>query len=396
MAKKKAPTRKKATGPAAPDAPPLDAVEPAIADLDRIIGQERAIEVLRASIASGRVHHAWVFVGPPGVGKRTTAEAFAALLLDPTAAPGADGVWRAARESPTRAMVERRTHPDLHIITKELAAFSDDPAVRARKQLTIPKEVLRDHLLEPIARAATIRSDARAQKVFVIDEAERMDRSTSNAPTQNSLLKTLEEPPAGSVIILIANREQALLPTIRSRCQRVTFRRLSAAEMSTWFARARIDLPAHERNWIERYASGSPGLAQLAARTGLAAWADQLDPLIDRALLGGRLGAYQADLGPVMTQLVNEWAEVQVKADAKASKEALTQAGVGLLVEVIGERLRAGVRASVARSDDPEPLLCAIEQLAEAERAIAANVGLPMVAELMSGDLAAAGAGRSG
>ncbi|MCA9292564.1 MAG: AAA family ATPase [Phycisphaerales bacterium] len=396
MAKKKKTTTRKKSRPV-PDVegPPVDAIDPAIVDFDQIIGQDQAIDVLRASVASGRVHHAWVFVGPPGVGKRTTAEAFAALLLDPTASPGLDGVWRAAPESPTQGMVARRTHPDLHIITKELASYSDDPAVRARKQLTIPKEVLRDHLLEPIARAATIRTEARAQKVFIIDEAERMDRSISNAPTQNSLLKTLEEPPDGSVIILIANREQALLPTIRSRCQRVTFRRLMPKEMSTWFVRADLEVSAKERAWIEQYASGSPGLAQLAARTGLASWADRLEPLIDRALLGGRSGAYQPDLGPAMAELVNDWADAQVKANARASKEALTQAGVGLLVEVIGEHLRSGVRAQAECGQVAEPLLIAIDHLAQAERYVAANVGLPMVAELMAGDLAAVGAGRS-
>ncbi len=386
--KKSAPRRTKK----AIDAPaPIEHAEPALTNLDDVIGQTHAIDILRSTVASGRVHHAWVFVGPPGVGKRTTAEAFAALLLDPTAAPDLNGVWKCDPQSATRAMVERRTHPDLHIITKELAAFSDDSSVRNRKQITIPKEVLRDHLLNPIAHAPTIRSDARATKVFIIDEAERMDRSISNAPTQNSLLKTLEEPPDGSVIILVTSREQALLPTIRSRCQRVTFGRLDAKDMSEWFKRSGVDVSADQRSWVEKYASGSPGLATLAIRTGLATWAMRLDPLIDGALGGAQSGTYQPELGALLATLVNDWAEAQVKAHPGVSKEASTHAGVGLLVEVLGERLRAGVRGRAERGQNVEALLDSIDRLAIAEQQVSANVGLPMVAELLSGELAAAG-----
>src|SRR5690606_31622066 len=117
-----------------------------------------------------------------------------------------------------------------------LAAYSEHDATRRAKQRNIPLAVLQEYLIEPAQLAGSGRSGAIASKVFVVDEAELM-RSGSNEG-QNAILKTLEEPPAGTIIILITSREEALLPTIRSRCQRVRFDSLSDADMQAWLDRA--------------------------------------------------------------------------------------------------------------------------------------------------------------
>src|SRR5690606_34736066 len=127
---------------------------------------------------------------------------------------------------------------------------------------------------EPITRAASVRSEGSlASKVFIVDEAELL---RSNLAVQNAILKTLEEPPPGSVIILITSAEEALLPTIRSRCQRVVFRALEDADMEGWFRHSGIDAKGAERDWLLWYAAGAPGRALEAAQTGLYAWMEAM------------------------------------------------------------------------------------------------------------------------
>jgi DNA polymerase-3 subunit delta' len=151
------------------------------------------------------------------VGKFTTALAFAAVILDPSSQPDLSGVIEPDPESASQQLLAAGTHPDLHIITKELAVVSRVDSVRDSKQRNIAKAVLEEFLLEPAARTGSM-NGALASKVFIVDEAELID-----GVGQNSLLKTLEEPAPGSVIILVTANEERLLPTIRSRCQRVGF-----------------------------------------------------------------------------------------------------------------------------------------------------------------------------
>lgn len=362
--------------------------------LSDILGQTRALETLRASIASGRVHHAWVFSGPAGVGKFTTAFAFGAMLLDPTLAPNLAGELEVDDSSPTRAMIAAGTHPDLHIITKELAAYSDDRQVRERKLITIPKDVIDAHLLGPIVRAPSLRTSSLIQKVFIIDEAELMDRSKSQAPTQNSMLKTLEEPPPGSVIILVTSQEDRLLPTIRSRCQRVVFTPLDPASMSTWFRRAEKSfarpIDAAERGWIERFAAGSPGRALQAVETGLFEWSRALEPLLAKA----ERAEFATELGPTMSKLVGGWAEAWVDSHKNASKEAANLAAVRHLAALLSDRFRERVRHSAATgdADAAESAARRIEAVAKAERYVAASVNMSHALDALAVALATPGA----
>lgn len=367
-----------------PPAPPPRA--PSLRDL---IGQDRALGVLRAAAASGRVHHAWIFTGPFGVGKRTAAEAFAAMLLDPTTAPNLAGELEPDPDSPTQAMIARGTHPDLHVITKELAVFADDKAVRSAKQTTIPKAVIEKHLLQPMALAPTIRAASRVHKAFIIDEAELMDRSRTNAPVQNSILKTLEEPSPGSVVILVTAGEDMLLPTIRSRCQRVVFGPLDGRAMAEWYARSGLALAEDERRWVLEFAAGSPGRALLAARTGLYRWAARLEPMLAAA----ERGAFSPELGHAMKELVGEWAEERVRGNPNASKEAANLAAIRHLLAIIGERLRRRVRARVNESGAAACAgeLRALDALTSGERLLTANTNAEMSLEVLSVGLAAAG-----
>lgn len=352
--------------------------------LNEILGQERAVATLRASIAAGRLHHAWVFTGPPGVGKRTTAEAFAATILDPSTQPNLAGEWEPDPESPVQRMIAEAKHPDLHVITKELARFDDDKSIRERKLLSIPKSVIDRHLLEPIALAPSMRGASLATKVFIIDEAELLDRSRTNAPTQNSMLKTLEEPPPGSVIILVTSAEERLLPTIRSRCQRVVFDGLPREAMEKWFKRSGLEVTPAEREWLLDFAQGSPGRALLAVEGRMFDWARTLEPMLADA----EQARFTPEMGAKMASMVEEWARKWVEDHKNASKEAANLAGTRHLLSLLAERERRRLRESAAHPDRLDRSLRVLTLIENTEKYIASSVPIAFSMEALAAGMA--------
>ncbi len=365
-------------------------VEP-VPFLDDVLGQGRAVGLLRSALSSNRVHHAWVFAGPRGVGKRTAAVAFAALLLDPTLEPDLMGNLALDPESRTRQLMAAGAHPDFQVVTKELASVSADAQVRAGKQMTIPKQVLVERLIEPAHLAGSDASKgARARKVFIVDDAELMGPPYGNNPAQNALLKTLEEPPAGCVIILVTSQEDRLLPTIRSRCQRVAFTRLSDEHMDAWKARAKLDLSGEAWAFVKRFAEGSPGMATTAVETGLAEWARIMEPRLD-ALVRGR---FDADFGKAAHDLADGWAKERVKRLSKLegvnpSKESANREAQELLVRLLGQRLRAHLRTAAAEGGDVVAAAQRIDLLARAEQQVGARVPMEFAMDVFGGTVAA-------
>ena len=368
--------------------------------MQRILGQSHALHQLHAQLASRRVHHAHVFHGPPGVGKFTTALAFARVLLchDPQTDPNAGRVTacghcpscRLFREPPEDqeggALVF--THPDLHVVNKELALYSDDAATRGRKLLSIPVEVLKQHLLGPAHRAAQLAHG----KAFILDEAELL-----NPTGQNALLKTLEEPPSsaggGTTIILITSQEDRLLPTIRSRCQRTAFGPLPDEVLHRYLERHAGDLERSEQAWLVGFAAGSLGQAQLVLDYDLVGWARAVIPALDRLADGKPAPA----LGGDMAKLVDEFAAAWVKANDNASKEAANRRAAGLMFAVVAghARQRLAVLAEHLDPADPiaaeaalDPWLQAVEALRETERLLYSNVNLTLVFEGLASKLA--------
>ena len=103
-----------------------------------ILGQSRALRALGCALASGHVHHAWIFHGPAGVGKFRTAEEFARILLDPASTSINRERFQAPRDTPCARLIDAGTHPDFHVIRKELAGISESRELRDRKQMNIP------------------------------------------------------------------------------------------------------------------------------------------------------------------------------------------------------------------------------------------------------------------
>src|SRR5207253_8110695 len=185
--------------------------------LDAIRDQPRAVALLRRALATDRVAHAYAFVGPTGAGRMTTALAFAqALLCTGGREAGAVGGWPEPRREAGAPPCGRcqgcrlaaaRVHPDLHLIAPT------PPETNPKGARAIRIDAIRG-----LERQASLRPVMASRKVFVLDEAERM---TGEAP--QAFLKTLEEPPASTVLILILPRTRALPATVLSRCQIVRF-----------------------------------------------------------------------------------------------------------------------------------------------------------------------------
>lgn len=159
-----------------------------------IRGHAAAVDRLRRAVASGRVAHAYAFVGPPGVGRKRTAVAFARALVAPEGGRAAD-------------RVERGVHPDVRVIEPR------PPEHNPRGPLALRIESIRQ-----LERLAVLRPLEGRWKVFIVDEADRM-----TAATPQAFLKTLEEPPAHTVIILVLEQLRSLPATVLSRCHIVRF-----------------------------------------------------------------------------------------------------------------------------------------------------------------------------
>ncbi|HKE18710.1 MAG TPA: AAA family ATPase [Kofleriaceae bacterium] len=169
--------------------------------LGQIRGQARAVDQLRRAIAQGRVPHAYLFTGPPGSGKATAALALAAAM-NCERAPG-----EGCGECEACDRIGRGIHPDVVTLERQGASH------------TVPIETIRKQVI-PVLGLAPHEALAR---FFLIEEATAL-----LDPAANALLKTLEEPPARTHFVLCTSSIHELLPTIRSRCQRVIFQPLAA------------------------------------------------------------------------------------------------------------------------------------------------------------------------
>jgi len=348
--------------------------------MDRILGQPAAARTLQSAVDSGRVHHAWIFHGPHGVGKSTAAREFAKLLLDPETQRDLAGSLSVDPGGRIARMVDDESHPDLHIIRKEMALYSSDPRIRSSKQTTIAVDVLREFMIggvvnEKFHDAMAYQSPAFDHgKVFIIEEADMMDKSG-----QNAILKTLEEPSPGTVIILVTMRPERLLPTIRSRCQSVPFTRLNDDAMQTWMSRWDAEVSEEELAWIYEFADGSPGYAEIAAKDGLFAFSRDVLPML-RDLDAGR---FPPALGETLSGFVEAYSDAWVKKFKEASKEIAKGAGCERVFLVLAWAARTRIEREAVEGGDAGVRMA--DAIRDAEYEIARHVNMKMVFE----DLAA-------
>jgi DNA polymerase-3 subunit delta' len=231
-----------------------------------LIGHGAAAEVLEAAARSGRLPHAWLLAGPPGIGKATLAYRFGRWLLSGGAErPAAAGAppLHLPPEDPVFRRVAAGSHADLFVLRPEAGS-----GVKALIKIEDVRRTIQKLALTP---------GEGAWRFVLVDHAETMRGEAANA-----LLKTLEEPPPRAVLMLATPAPDRLLPTIRSRCRRLDLSPLSETETAAVLARQRPEMPAADRARLAAIAEGSPGQAlALAEGEGLV-----LQDLVDGVLAG--------------------------------------------------------------------------------------------------------------
>ncbi len=275
----------------------------------RVLGHDEAVVRLRESLARGRLAHAYLFVGRRGVGKELLARELAKALQ--CRQPGPDP----CDECPQCLKVEHDNHPDVAFVR----LLEGSRGGTRRSQIVI------DQVREEIQQPISYKPFEGKWKVFVVADAERMTEQA-----QNCLLKTLEEPPPRSVLVLLAERLEPFLPTVVSRCQVVRFRPLPSALVERILVEGHGLEPERARV-LARLSEGSPGMALAYENDGTyetALWlVGELagmapggefavaSELVDRSSqAGSRLEDTREWLRPILDLLTLAWRDVFLRA----------------------------------------------------------------------------------
>jgi DNA polymerase III subunit delta' len=232
---------------------------------DALLGQDAAVQYLRVALRGGRAPHSYLLEGPPGVGKRTASMLLAQVLLcqRPPAPDLACGECRSCRwlASARGGLSE---HPDLLPLLKN----PEDPA--KQRLLGDQEQIIPLESIQWLSRQLHRAPSQGPRKVAIIPEAQRM--CAGQAEAANAFLKTLEEPPPTSILILTSSRPEALLETILSRLQPVRFRRLSTDAIRAGLKRLAGARTEEEIDLAVSMSDGSLGRARELIDGDLGTW----------------------------------------------------------------------------------------------------------------------------
>jgi DNA polymerase-3 subunit delta' len=221
-----------------------------------LIGHQTAQAAFLEGWRADRLHHAWLLAGPEGVGKRAFADAAARMVL-----AGAQD-YAGGERGAGAALIAAGSHPDLKILER---GARDDGRVKAE----IVIEQVR--ALAPLFQST---SGMGGWRVVIIDPVDALNRAAANA-----LLKSLEEPPADTLFLLVSHAPGRLLPTIRSRARRLRFAPLDEADTRAVIAAHAPEADDKELETLVRVAEGLPGRALRYAGLGVDKLAAELDAL---------------------------------------------------------------------------------------------------------------------
>lgn len=351
--------------------------------------QPKAHQQVQRALARDRVPHAYIFHGPEGVGKETFARGMAQLLLCPTpvttsldakdaADSGLSEILTGCGTCDDCRTVAAGTHPDLHIIYRQLNREHSDATVRKRKGLELGVDVIREFLIDKVARTP-LRGRA---KVFIIREADVL-----NVEAQNALLKTLEEPPGATYLILLVASLDCLLPTTQSRCQIVDFQSLPEDFVKARLHKLRPELKEAQRNWYAAYATGSIGDAVQAVDDGLFELSGRLAEVMGQAQRGGA-----GDLIRFFTDESKSLGDQFSRRDPEITDTESARRGLKVLFRLASDQyarqMRTAAQEECARTGNAlEELAVCVERLSRAEQQLDLNANVQLVVESLANDL---------
>jgi DNA polymerase-3 subunit delta' len=290
--------------------PTMPAAEPRANPI--LLGHPEAEATILDAFRAGRMHHAWLIIGPEGVGKATLAYRFARRLL--AGRPPEDSL-ALDRTDPVFRRVAAGSHADLLTIERGF----NEKTKRMRTQIAV----------EDVRRINGFMSLTPAEggwRVVVVDGAEELNQASANA-----LLKILEEPPPRAILLLVCAAPGRLLPTMRSRCRRLRLTPLADAPMGQLLTEYLPQLTADERGRLITLAEGSPGRAMMLAEAeGL-----KIAMLVDKLL---------SDMPAVPVSRGYEIADFLGRSDT----------GFSTFMDLMRAGVAAAVRESVRGRADPD------------------------------------------
>ena len=334
-------------GPAVDDADSGPAAETEsrarVSSLEFLPWQGSAREKLEAALAADRLPHALLLHGPDGVGKDVFAGALAAALL----CSGRGERLLACGRCPECALTRAGSHPDLHWLR------------RPEDRKTISVDQVRE-----VAERLAMTSMRRGWRIAIVAPAHAM---TPNA--QNALLKTLEEPAASTLLVLVSSRPSALLPTLRSRCQRIELARPPEDSTRKWLT---AELGAAPQAGLLALARGAP-LRALELAPHAQELEDRMGELLEAYLSGQRdVTATAADmLGeglPVRFDWLENWLGEVARQRLLGAATRVTLPGSAVLQ-------RAGAEVNITALFD------LVDRLREAKRLLDGSVAAQLLVE---------------
>lgn len=323
----------------------------------RVQGHDVLVDAFRLTVRRGRLGHAYLFTGPSGVGKHLFAEELArAILCEGRAADDLE----ACDTCTSCALAEAGTHPDLF------------HAGLPEEKHEIPIDVMRE-----LCRGIALRTARGRGKVAILDDADHLNEESSNC-----FLKTLEEPPPGSVFLMVGNSPDRQLPTILSRCQVIRFAPLPMPLLTRFLQEKGVEPGDAER--LARLGGGSVGQA-LAMR--------------DPALWEFRKTILEAIHGRPFASvaLARDWMTfVEEAGKDGASQRHRASLTMRVLIEFLADTLRVAQGIEPEQPDDlpvlaplaerlgSEGILKLLERCIEADRQVERRVQLVLVLEALA------------
>ena len=301
------------------------------------------------AMGRGRLHHAWLLTGPQGVGKATFAYRAARRLLGAVAKPD-EGPLGAAADDPVSRQIIARAHPDLLVLQREVEDGKPRRNIPVDEARTLPEFFAKSPAAAPY-------------RVAIVDTADDLNVNAANA-----VLKTLEEPPARGVVLLVSHAPGGLLATIRSRCRTLKFPPPEADAAAAWVA-VRAGVGPGDAKRLLVMARGAPGqalrLAQAKALEVDAVARTVLDrlPRTDDAALLALADSFRGPAGMARFQLFFDRLAEHIHTRANGEVAAGQGASPARWAEVWSDLVDLPRQAEAVNLDRADVLYTAISRL---------------------------------
>ena len=341
---------------------------------DQLRGHQNQVDMFRRAVEGGRLSHSYLFAGESGIGKKKFAEILAAGLLCRQAADPID----ACGICPSCKQVLVNTHPDVLRV--------GCPADKTEIPIELLAGSREKRGREGLCYEISLKPAVANRRIAIIDDVEKL-----NVASGNTLLKTLEEPPARAVFLLIVNRPEAVLSTIRSRCQLVQFSPLQDEDVAALMQQQEIVTDASEAAAIARLAGGSLDAASQLADPRVR----DLSAVITDGIRGGQLhqamtlaasvmSAIEASSNDTSVQRINaHWA---LRFLGSALQTALRNAATGQPIDIAAMEATGLDAADIVAS--------MLQRVIDTESHLRQRMPMPLCFESMFDDLRRLAAGQ--